>query len=168
MGWSIAISRGVIRGQQDVLPEWSELAAIFIDGLKLFVVVILWFIPLWVLSLIGAFVDDSTISLIISCCSILYGIPVGLLMLGAYGLLADEKSFSEVLNPVNSWKIVSANWANTILTAIVAGLASFLGSLVGSILCGIGLLAGIPYGYAAAGHLYGQLYKEAQMKSAAV
>lgn len=161
LGWSIAISRGVIRGQQDVLPEWSELAPIFIDGLKLFVVVILWFLPLWVLSIIGAFVDDSTINLIISCCSILFGIPVGLLFLGAYGLLADEKSFSVVLNPVNSWKIVSANWANTIITVIVAVLASFLGSL-GSFLCGLGFA----YYYSVVGHLYGQFYKEAQMKSA--
>jgi len=166
MGWAVAIARRVIRGEADPLPEWSELSTIIVDGLKLFVLVVAWLIPLWVLSIVGALIDNGVISFILWCCSAIYGIPMGLLIVGAIGMLADERSFSEVLNPMNAYKIVSTNWANTIIVLIVAGITSSVASTVGTILCGVGIFATIPYGYAVAGHLYGQFYREAQSKLA--
>jgi len=166
LGWAVAIARRVIRGEADPLPEWSELSTIIVDGLKFLVLLIAWTIPIWLLSLIGAFIDSGVVSFILWCCSAIYGIPMGLVLVGAIGMLADERSFSEVLNPMNAYKIASANWANTIIVLIVAAITSSVASTLGSILCGVGIFVTIPYGYAVAGHLYGQLYREAQGKLA--
>lgn len=165
-GWAVAIARRVIRGEADPLPEWSELSTIIVDGLKLLVLLFAWLIPLWLLSIVGAIIDNGVVSIILWCCSAIYGIPMGLLLVGAIGLLADDRPFAEVFNPMNAYKIVSTNWAGTIIVLIVAGFTSSIASTVGTLLCGIGVFATTPYAYAVAGHLYGQLYREAQGKLA--
>ena len=162
LGWSIAIARGVMNNYDDVLPEWTQLGPIFIDGLKFFALIIIWFLPLWILSGINLFIDQGLVRLLISCCSFLYGIPFSILLIGAFGLVADERPFAEVINPMNAWRVISANWANTLIVWLLAAIGIFAASLVGTILCGIGILIGIPYGYALAGHLYGQLFRESQ------
>ncbi len=167
LGWSIAIARRVLRGEVDVLPEWSELVPIFIDGLKAVVVLFVWYLPFWILSGINALVDNAAVNILVSCCSLIYGIPFSILALGIPSQLAGDRTFGEILNPVNAWHVISANWANTIITWLVVGLTMVLGALVGTVLCGIGILVGIPYAASVAGHLYGQLYGQAQGKAAA-
>ena len=162
IGWAIAIARRVIRGEQDVLPEWSELGQIIIDGLKFIAIFILWNIPLWILSGLSAVIDVGIVDILISCCLFIYGVLVTILLLGVFGLLADDRSFGEVLNPTNSWTIVSANWANTIIAWLVVSIGASLAFSLGIILCGVGVFLGIPYGFSLYGHLYGQLYREAQ------
>jgi hypothetical protein len=162
IGWGIAIARGVINNYDDVLPEWSQLGPIFIDGLKVFVLIFIWFLPLWILSGINALIDQGLIRLLISCCTFLYGIPFSILLIGAFGLVADDRPFVEALNPMNAYRVISANWANTLIVWLLAAVGYFAAVMVGTILCGIGILIGIPYGYALAGHLYGQLYRESQ------
>ncbi len=161
-GWAIAIGRHVINGDEDVLPEWSELGPIFIDGLKFLVLIFIWFLPLWILSGVNALVDQGLIRLLISCCSFLYGIPFSILLIGAFGSLASDRSYGEALNPMNAYKVISANWAATLITWIVAAVGYMAAVLIGTILCGIGILIGIPFGVSLAGHLYGQLYRESQ------
>lgn len=162
MGWSIAIARGVIQGREDPLPDWSELGQTIIDGLKLVVIFILWFIPLWILLLLGALINSDFLSIVLNCCGAIYGVLASILLLGVFGLLADDRPFGEALNPANSWRVVSANWANTILAWLVAALGASIASSLSIILCGVGIFLGIAYGYSLYGHLYGQLYREAQ------
>jgi len=166
-GWGIAIARHVIHGDEDVLPEWSELGPIIIDGLKFAVLLFIWFLPLWILTAINAFIDQGFVNILISCCTFLYGLPFSILLLGAFGSLASDQSYAEALNPMNAYKVVSANWATTIITFLVAAVGYFAAALVGTILCGIGILIGIPYGISLMGHLYGQLYRESQGPSKA-
>ena len=165
-GWSIAVARRVIRGEEDVLPEWSELGQIIIDGLKFIAIIILWNIPLWILVGLNAglntFIDVGFLNFLVSCCAGLYGLLVSILTLGVFGLLADDRSFGEALNPANAWSVVSANWANTIIVWLVAAIGAALATTIGVILCVIGIVLGIAYGSALGGHLYGQLYREAQ------
>lgn len=160
-GWAIAIARGVIRGEAQPLPDWSEFGQMFVDGLKGFVVGIVWTIPVWVLSLIGAFVGNDAFGALIGLCSAAYGIVVGLLFLGAFGMLADDRPFGEVINPMNAWRVVSANLGDSILTWIVIVIGVSVSAMIGTILCGVGIVLGIAYGYALSGHLYGQIYRQA-------
>jgi hypothetical protein len=76
--------------------------------------------------------------------------------------LADDRSFGEALNPANAWRVVSANWANTIIVWLVAAIGGTLAYAIGLILCVIGIFLGIAYAFALNGHLYGQLYRQAQ------
>ncbi len=162
MGWGIAIARRVIRGEEDVLPEWSELGQMIIDGLKFIAIFILWYIPVWILVGLAALINVDIVTLLVNCCAAIYGVLVAILALGVFGLLADDRSFGEALNPANAWTVVSANWANTIIVWLVAAIGASLASTISIILCGIGIVLGIAYGYALVGHLYGQLYREAQ------
>ena len=166
-GWAIAIARGVIRGQAEPLPDWSEFGQMFVDGLKGFIVVIVWYIPLWVLSLLSALIGNDAFSILVGLCSFVYGIAVGLLFLGVFGLIADDRPFGEVINPANSWEVVSANLGDSIITWILILIGVSVSAMIGIILCVIGILLGIPYGYALSGHLYGQLYRQARGGKAA-
>ena len=46
IGWTVAITRHVIRGEEPALAEWSDFGTLIIDGLKVIVVAIVWSIPL--------------------------------------------------------------------------------------------------------------------------
>lgn len=160
-GWAIAIARGVIRGQADPLPDWEEMSRFLVDGLKALVVFFIWNIPAWALGLVAGFVDSPAVEVISLCCGTLFGLLIAILSLGAFGLLADDRPFGEVVNPANAWRVVSANWANTILCWIVAVVGMLVATIAGSIICLIGIIPGWAYGFALGGHLYGQLYREA-------
>jgi hypothetical protein len=162
LGWGIAIARHVIHGDEDVLPEWSELGQTIIDGLKFIAIFILWYIPVWILVGLGALIDVGIVNLLINCCAAIYGVLVAILALGVFGLLADDRPFGEALNPANAWTVVSANWASTIIVWLLAAIGATLATTVSIILCGIGIVLGMTYGYALIGHLYGQLYREAK------
>lgn len=162
IGWAIAIARHVIHGDEDVLPEWSELGQTIVDGLKFIAIIILWNIPLWILLGLNALIDVGFVNLLVSCCAGLYGLVVGILALGVFGLLADDRPFGEAINPANAWTIVSANWANTIIAWLVAAIVAPLITAISVVLCVIGVVLGLTYSYALIGHLYGQLYREAQ------
>jgi hypothetical protein len=162
IGWGIAIARRVIQGEADVLPEWAELGQMIVDGLKYIAIFILWYIPVWILVILGAIINEDIVNLVINCCAAIYGVLVAVLALGVFGLLADDRPFGEALNPANSWTVVSANWANTIIVWLVAAVGAAVAISVSIILCGIGIVLGMAYGYALIGHLYGQLYREAR------
>ena len=157
-----AVQGTIIKGDEDVLPEWSELGPIFIDGLKFIALIFIWFIPLWILVVVNALVDQLFLNILVTCCSLIYGIPFSLLVVGAFGLLADDRPFGEVINPMNAYKVISANWASTLIAWLLAAIGVFAAIFVGTLLCGIGILLGVPYGYALTGHLYGQLYSQSQ------
>jgi hypothetical protein len=168
VGWAIAIARRVIQGQEDVLPEWADLGQIIMDGLKAVALIIIWFIPLLIMIPVSIVIDNFAIQFVFWCCSLIYGLPLSLLLLGVFGQLAADRPFSEVLNPVNAWGVISANWANTIIVWLLAAVGYSLATLVGTILCLIGVFLGITYGYSVIGHLYGQLYSESQGGKAAL
>lgn len=166
-GWSIAISRRVIRGQDDVLPEWSELGSIIVDGLKTAVIMFIWNLPGFVLAGIGGLIDAPAAQTLLSLCGGLYSFVVGILFLGVFGLLADDRPFGQAINPLYAWRVISANPANTIIVWILALVGILAASLIGMLLCLVGVVFGWAYGFALGGHLYGQLYREATSKAPA-
>lgn len=163
IGWSIAIGRGVIRGQDDPLPEWSELGQIIVDGLKATVIFIVWNLPAIIIAGAASLVDNGAVQAICGLCGFLYTLVVAFLSLGVYGLLADDRPFGAAINPVNAWQVVSANWANTIIAWILAMVGILAATTIGVILCVVGVVLGWAYGFALGGHLYGQLYRQATM-----
>jgi hypothetical protein len=166
-GWSIAIGRRVIRGEVDALPEWSEIGSIIIDGLKMAVIWFIWNLPGLILGGLANLIDAPVAQALFGLCGGLYSLVIGILFLGVFGLLADEKPFIQAINPVYAWRVVSANWANTIVVWVLAIAGIIIASLIGTVLCGVGMILGWTYGFALGGHLYGQLYRESAMKGSA-
>lgn len=161
-GWTIAVARHVINGEKELLPDWSELGQIFIDGLKSTVIFFIWAIPAYILGGIGALIESDVVSICAGLVGFLYAIILILLVPGVFGLLAGDASFGEALNPGNSSRLLMARLPETIIVILVSVVSVILASIVVTLLCGIGIFATMPYAYAAVGHLYGQLYGEAQ------
>jgi hypothetical protein len=49
-GYTIAVIRNVKKGSPHPLPDWANLGDFFLDGLKLFVVNLVYQLPIWILS----------------------------------------------------------------------------------------------------------------------
>src|SRR3989304_589343 len=50
LGWALEITRRVIRGDTDLLPEWTEFGKFIVDGLKLILGALVWSLPFAVLA----------------------------------------------------------------------------------------------------------------------
>jgi hypothetical protein len=173
-GWTVAITRRVIRGEEPALAEWADFGALIIDGLKVVVVAIVWSIPLMLI--VGCFSGvaavvasqdqggtfQTILSVLNACVSFPYGLIFGILLPASIGEIADHGQLGQALNPANAFKLVRANAGGYIIAWLLAGIASGLLSTVGTLICVIGLFPAIAYAAAITGHLYGQAYKVAQ------
>ena len=166
MGWTIAIARRVINSDAELLPDWSELGQIFIDGLKMLVVFFIWAIPAYLLGGIGALINSDVVSICVGLIGFLYAILLVLLVPAVIGQLAAGASFGQVLNPANSSRLLMAKLPETVIVTALYLIGISLAFTFGLLLCGIGIFATLPYAYGVIGHLAGQLYGEAQEKAA--
>jgi len=178
LGWGVEISRRVINGASEVLPDWSDFGKYIMGGLKYLAVGLVWTLPLIILSaclggVVGAAVaamsqdsDTSTIALILQVClgliSLPYGIALGLMIPAAAGILAATDSLSGALNPANAFKLVRANLGGYILLIVVVSVLGMVGSVVGTVACLIGIFVATAYVNAVSGHLVGQAYAKAR------
>jgi hypothetical protein len=178
LGWAVEISRRVIHGASEVLPDWSDFGRYITAGLKYFVVAFVWTLPLILLSTcvgvaagaLGAAAsqnsDNSTVPFILQIClgliSLPYGIALGLLTPAAAGVLAATDSLSEALNPANAFKLVRANLGGYVLYLVIVGVLGMVGGIVGTIACLIGIFVATAYITAVSGHLIGQAYAKAK------
>jgi hypothetical protein len=169
-GYTVEIMRRVMRSDLNVLPEWDDWGKLMADGLKVIVIGIVYALPLIIISIclgipIGIFAEDaealSTVfSLLLSCLSLLWAIVMSIALPAAiaFYIAHDELSaafrFGEVLS------FVRDNLSTYLITFLMSWVANFVGQL-GSVVCGVGWLATVPYAYMVTGHLYGQAYLEA-------
>jgi hypothetical protein len=108
-GYSLDVLRNTSRGQDVPLPSWNDLGRQFIDGLKLFVVQLIYSIPILVLVFgllivsIGFGITSDNVgrgavrtmesafavfALAVSCVAFLYGLVIGFLTPALYILVA--------------------------------------------------------------------------------
>lgn len=169
-GYGVAVTRQVMGGNLDKLPEWDNWGELIADGLKVIVIGIVYALPIIVLSIClgipaGILAEDaqglsSLFSVLLSCLSLLWAIVVSVALPAAtaFWVAADDLSaafrFGEVLG------FVRDHLATYLITFLMSWVANFIGQL-GSIVCGIGWLVTVPYAWMVTGHLYGQAYMEA-------
>lgn len=173
LGWIAEIIRRVVRVSTEPSLPNLEFGKQLGDGFKLFVVALLYSLPIILLSIPLIIVlsipwgDEETYATIIgisSVCfsifSVIFGVFVGFMLPAAYARTALEDSIGAGLKLGEVFKLVKS--------ALPAYLMVFLGSIVvgfisplGSIACGIGVLLTMVYGQAVMAHLYGQAYNQA-------
>ncbi|OGO67716.1 MAG: hypothetical protein A2Z37_15860, partial [Chloroflexi bacterium RBG_19FT_COMBO_62_14] len=166
LGWGLEVTRRVIRGDTELLPEWTEFGKFIMDGLKLMVGALVWSLPLAILAgclvgipaaLSGSQTESSaaTISLVSSVCLGLIALPYfilyGLLLPGMAGVLADKGSLGMALNPMNSWKLVRANVGGYVIAFLVGSIIVSVATFVGTLVCVIGLFPATAYAYGVLG-----------------
>lgn len=186
-GYMVGIARNVMNGVKRPLPEWEDLGTLFMDGLSIIVVSIVYTLPFWLLTCIafvttigfGGLGEATEISEdalaagvlatwgLIGCLFIIFMLafffisPAIVIQYVREGELAACFRFGEVLD------IVRDNFGDI----LIAGLTPFAASIVISMVLGViniipclGWIVSIvlslalgPYLSTVTGHLYGQI-----------
>ena len=171
IGWMVELTRRVIRGDAEPLPDWADFGDILVLGLKMFAIGFVYAIPLMFIAIpmaiFEALIDSDSavalytiVTLCFSCFSLIYGLGLAFFVPAAVGELAATDNLGAAINP--------ANILAHVRTAPSAYLLAFLGTIVagflsgfGIILCFVGVIFTAVYASAVQGHLYGQAYLEA-------
>lgn len=175
IGWMVEIIRRVSAGNPEPLPGWDNIGGYFVDGLKMIGVGLVWMLPIILISicftpitiLAAENLDYETGGMVITLSTIcfslfvlVYSLAVAVVLLPLPGLVAENRSFSELLRPNTSLRYVRANIGGYLIAAIGGSfISNFIGSL-GVILCGIGTLITVPFGLAVYAHLMGQAHAQ--------
>jgi uncharacterized membrane protein (DUF373 family) len=178
MGYSVRLMRNVQQGVRPVLPEWDQWGEDLVRGLKLFVVQLVWALPIILVFLpilFGAILADNGgdaaegfgIMLVLcgTCLTVIYGLFVTLVQPGFTIAFARDEQISSGLQLTPIWQWTRAHIRDVVVVAIVYVVGSLIigtvASIAGAILCGIGLIVTLPLGqlviYYFQYHLYGQL-----------
>ena len=145
-GYLFRIIKATLAGL-DELPEFDEIGEMFVDGLNIFVVGIVYSIPVWIISwivglitgtgmgtttaglgpaMIGALMASNIILIIVA---IIIGLVevVAIVNMAYYnGDLGAAFRFSEILD-----RITQIGWGKYIVTYIVIAVLAFIGFLIG-------------------------------------
>ncbi len=145
IGYLFRIIKATLAGL-DELPEFDEIGEMFVDGLKVFVVGIVYSIPVIIISLILTALTGSSSTaaiglnpamiwafVLVYIVYIIVAVIVGLIEVIAIanmayydGDLGAAFSFSEILD-----RIAKIGWGKYILTYIVIAIVAFIGFLIG-------------------------------------
>ena len=174
LGWMLEISRRVATNEDPVLPGWDNFGGYFTTGIKAIVVLLVWTLPLIIVStcLAGAGAlgssqmassDDAEILILaLNLCIIIiafpYALALNILVPAALGTLGVTGELGAAIKPGNSWRLVRGNFGGYIVVWLIAAFVPNILTSIGLIICGIGAAVGLAYSMALLGHLYGQAY----------
>ncbi|MCS6802567.1 MAG: DUF4013 domain-containing protein [Chloroflexota bacterium] len=180
LGYNVEIIRNVHRGNPNPLPEWTNLGEKFTEGLKLFVVFVVWALPLIVLyccqivvsfgvtgvaggggrqaaDALGALA--GVISLAFSCLMGLYALFLFIMRPAIVVQYVRTSEIGAALRFGDVFGILRRIPAPVVITAllgIVTGIIAYLGVIA----CFIGIFVTFAYAYYVNGHLEGQVWQE--------
>jgi hypothetical protein len=184
-GWGLEITRRVINLDPQPLPGWDDFGSFLSKGFQVFVVGLAYFLPVVLLVVCGqtlmigstAAIGDNNsnvltgivtvFGLCLACLVIVFALAAGLLSPAAIGNLAATGQvgaafrFNEVLG------LFRAAPGPYLLSVLCILGVSMLLSPLGSLICGVGVLATSTYISALSSHLYGQAYNAAKAAQAA-
>jgi hypothetical protein len=194
-GYQLALMRNVVRGDSRPLPEWNEWGRLFSDGLYLFLALLVYSLPIWLLfcagfgifflpllagggneEVIGALFGLAFAGWLLLACLILLGAFAMLFIMPAlYVQYVRTGDFGALFRFGEIIAIVRTHAGDILLTA-VAGIAGNLAiSLVASplVATGCGIILALPLSMAgtvwvllALAHMYGQIARKIEGKSA--
>jgi hypothetical protein len=168
IGYMVQVIRNVRAGQPLPLPEWDNFGQYFMDGLWIFLIFLVWSIPIILLACLqgvgGAAVADNEdmasaygiISVCLSCLTFLWALimsivsPAILIRYSEIGEFMVGFRFSEIFS------FISANLGSYIIVLLLMWVAGLVAGL-GIILCIIGVIFTQFWAYLVSGHLMGQL-----------
>ncbi len=171
IGWLVELTRRVIRGDAEPLPDWADFGGILVLGLKMFAIGFVYAIPLMFvaipMAIFDALIDSDSavalytiVTLCFSCFALIYGLALAFFVPAAVGELAATDNLGAAINPTNIIAHVRAAPSAYLLAFLGTIVAGFLSGF-GIILCFVGVILTAVYASAVQGHLYGQAYLEA-------
>ena len=179
MGWSLQITRQIIKNEVFNLPDlhFGEQLGL---GFKGFVIALVFALPAILFSLPSVAVgplgeafdfDEKSIStmlmLVSICCGgiqLIYSVGLAFFLPAAYGNFVDKGFLSAGFRLGELFRLVKAAPVAYLLVVLGSMLASFIAGL-GIIACVIGAIFTFTYSQAVVAHLTGQAFREAQAKT---
>src|SRR6266849_6118917 len=178
-GYLARLVRNVINGVQYPLPEWDDLGEYFSEGVKLFLVGLIYAIPVIVvvcLAVVSAIVlgangsDNETLrnlgGMTASCVWCLM-FPISLAMAlwvpAALMAVVVTGEFSAAFEFANIWKFIRANIGNYLLAFVVWLVARFAAGFGFVLLC-VGVVFTMFWAFCVAAYAFGQVYRMANVK----
>ena len=174
-GYSVEITRRVIKGDRDALPEWDDWGQLFADGLKVWVIGIVYALPIIIVSLClsiptGLLAENAEgasgfFGFLLSCFNFLWAIVLSIVMPAAVGHFVAKDDLGAAFRFGEVFALVRDNLGTFLLTFLMTWVAQIIGGL-GALVCGVGVLVTYPYSIMVIGNLYGQAYVEATGQTA--
>ena len=172
MGYQVEVIQRVMRKEERALPEWDRLSEKLLRGIKLFVISIIYYIPLGLIIVplmffvglsstfhshdveaLSGFTALSAVIFII----IPYALFVSVLMPVIYLEFSRNERMGDALNVPAVLKFFGRNLGNVILLALIMLVVNIL-SAFGLLLCIVGIFFTSFYAKLVSAHLTGQLY----------
>jgi len=175
-GYGVEVTRRVIAGHWEPLPEWEDWGGFLVDGLKVVVIGIVYALPMILAGIclgipIGVLGEESpelssVFSAVLSCLNILWGLVIGLFLPAAIAFYAadDQRRLSSAFRFGDVLSFVRDNFTTYLVVLVLGWVTSLIGGL-GFAFCFFPGLATAPYATIVNSHLYGQAYLEGQGKA---
>lgn len=178
LGWSIEVTRRVIKGEPDTLPDWSNFSDFLSKGFQAFVISFAYLLPVIILntctSVLPAFIQNmdsdtgqaiaatvSIVTICLSCIIIAYAVAAGFILPAAIGNFVATGELGAGFRFSEVFGLVRAAPGPYFMAYLGGILASLIASL-GFIACIIGVFFTIAFAYAIDAHLWGQAYNAAK------
>ncbi len=175
IGWSLDVTRRIIRHEPAPLPE-LDFGRQLVDGLKAFVIGLVYAIPAIILTIpiivvsvaasSGNTTDNTANGLVAAvslCCNgliFLYALVMSFILPAAYANFVANENLGAAFRFQEVIGLVRAAPGAYLIVLLGIFISSIIAQL-GIIACGIGIFATLTYSLAIDGHLYGQAYNEA-------
>jgi hypothetical protein len=166
-GYGVEITRRVINGNSQVLPDWDNWGDLIIDGLKVWVIGIVYALPMILvgmcLGLPGAIASEnspelaSLFSTVAGCLNFLWSIVLGLLLPAATAFFVVNDDLGAAFRFGDVFNFVRDNFANYLIVLVMSWVTGIIAGL-GFVFCLLPGLVTAPYAAWVMSHLYGQAY----------
>lgn len=168
MGYGVDVLKNVRRGDPHPLPEWDNWGDKIVKGIKLMFIFFIWAIPVVIVliptTLLGSLTDPNDsgvlVGLLITCLSclmVLYSIILTVLSPAIIIKFAENERVVDAFDFAEIFSFTRENIGEIIIAVLVLWAVQIVASIVGSILCGIGLFFTSFWTYAVQFHLFGQI-----------
>jgi len=169
IGWGLEITKRVIKGEAEVLPEWDDFGGYLTKGFLVFLIAFIYTLPILIIQGCGSAgylfdTSDDTVAMIAGIVSACFGCFTAILSLVIYlvlpaavGRYAATDELGEAFKIGEIFRTVKENLGTYGMVLLGGMLASLVASL-GTIACVIGVLFTMVYSMAINGHLWGQAY----------
>ena len=173
-GYLIQVTQRVMRREEELLPDWSDIGIKFIIGFKFVVVymvyilpVLLLLLPMMVLSILAEVSHQPEVLGVVTVVYlfgfILLIIPYSLALTALMPIIsyrfAERERISDALDIAEIIRSFRRNWQSTVVVALVTvGLESF--APIGILFFIVGCFFTLFYAYLVSAYLHGALYLE--------
>ncbi len=172
LGYGLKVLKNVAEGAEQPLPEWSDFADCFVQGLVSFLGGLVWAIPVILLSLAIGFMSAVTgyegdlqgaggpvwlCVTSLSCLSGLYGMFLGVVTPAAVTQYAVSGEFGAMFRFGQIFKYITSNLGPYIIALLLGLVAAFIASF-GFALCGFGIFWTAFWAMLVINYLLGQVY----------